>query len=83
MTKAKVNVSKLAFWESLIDVESEPKLYLKRGEELSIVGTPQTFYGGIFGDKEYYKVQHHVYGLGYVRKEGLDFMQQVQEVSKK
>lgn len=72
MTKAKVNVPKLAFWESLIDVEAEPKLYLKRGEEIYVVGTAQTSYGGIFGDKEYYKVQHHIHGLGYVRTEGLE-----------
>lgn len=73
MTKAKVNVPKLAFWESLIDVCGEPTKYLKENDTVTIAGEAKTSYAGIFGDKEYYKVQHHVYGLGYVRKEGLEF----------
>ena len=78
MTKAKVITKRLAFWESLIDVCGEPTKYLKAGEAVTIVGEAQTSYAGIFGDKEYYKIQHHVYGRGYVRKEGLEFKQQLQ-----
>lgn len=77
--KAKVTARKLAFWESLIDVEGEPKRYLEKGEQLYIVGNATTSYAGLFGDKEYFKVQHHVYGLGYVRKEGLEVMQNAEK----
>ena len=70
--RAKVTSKKLAFWESLIDTCGEPTKYLKANDNLQIIDNAQTTYAGIFGDKEYYKVQHHVYGLGYVRKEGLE-----------
>lgn len=72
--KAKVATNKLAFWESLIDLTVEPTRYLKEGEIVSIVGTATT-YGGIFGDKEYYKVDHPMYGVGYMRTEGLEVKQ--------
>ena len=75
ITKAKVSTGKLAFWENLFDVEEEdaPKRYLDRGEQVTVIGTA-TVYGGRFGDKEYFKVNHHIYGLGYMRKEGLEVM---------
>lgn len=72
--KAKVATKKLAFWESLIDLTVEPTRYLKEGETVFIVGTATT-YGGIFGDKEYYKVDHPTYGVGYMRTEGLEVKQ--------
>ena len=69
-TKAKVNVKNLAFWETLIDAESEAAKYLKFGEQVTVLGSAVTF-GGLFGDKEYFKVDHPLYGVGYVRTEGL------------
>lgn len=76
-TKAKVATKNLAFWESLIDVCGEPKRYLKRNETVFVTGT-SVVYGGVQGDKEYYKVQHPIYGLGYVRREGLTMPENVQ-----
>ena len=70
-TKAKVSTKQLAFWETAIDLEGEPAKYLKRGEVVMILGNATT-YGGLFADKEYYKIQHPYYGNGYVRKEGLE-----------
>lgn len=72
--KAVVNSRRLAFWETLIDVQDEPARYLKYGETVVILGNVTTF-GGLFGDKEYYKVEHPLYGLGYMRKEGLKELQ--------
>lgn len=70
-TKAKVNAKNLAFWETLIDIGiAEPSKYLKNGEKLIVIGTA-TVYGGIQGDKEYYKVIHSIYGSGYVRANGI------------
>lgn len=69
--KAKVSTKNLAFWESLVDCGDEPTRYLKYGEVVTILGTVTAF-GGIQGDKEYCKVEHPVYGLGYMRKEGLE-----------
>ena len=69
-TKATVKVPKLAFWESLIDLKAEPTRYLERGDKVAIQGTAITF-GGVFADKEYYKINHPIYGMGYVRTEGL------------
>lgn len=69
--KAKVATKKLAFWETLIDVTDEPAKYLKEGESVVILGNATTF-GGVFGDKEYYKVEHPAYGVGYMRTEGLE-----------
>lgn len=70
-TQAKVEAKKLAFWESLIDLEAEPTRYLEKNEKVTILGSASV-YGGIFADKEYYKVSHHIYGMGYMRKEGLE-----------
>ena len=67
--KVKVASKELSFWESLFECGEEPTRYLKRGEEVQIVGT-KTVYGGIHGDKEYYKVKHPVFGIGYMLKEG-------------
>jgi hypothetical protein len=69
--KVKLNTRELAFWESLYDCGEEPKRYLKRGDEIEVLASA-TLYGGPHGDKEYYKVKHHVYGLGYMLKEGVD-----------
>lgn len=70
-TQAKVAAKKLAFWESLIDLEAEPTRYLEKNEKVTILGSASV-YGGIFADKEYYKVSHNIYGMGYMRKEGLE-----------
>lgn len=70
--KAKVATKKLAFWETLIDFcGEEPTRYLKEGETVFLIGTA-VVYGGLFGDKEYYKVDHPTYGVGYMRTEGLE-----------
>ena len=69
--KAKVSTKNLAFWESLFQMLDEPTRYLKENETVFILGTATT-YGGIFGDKEYYKVDHPTYGVGYMRTEGLE-----------
>ena len=68
--KAKVDVKHLAFWESLLDMCDEPKKYLNYGETVVAIGDA-IIYGGLFGDKQYYKVSHPLNGIGYVRKEGL------------
>lgn len=69
--KARVAAKKLAFWESLIDICDEPARYLKEGETVTVLGD-SVIYGGRFGDREYFKVNHHVYGMGYMLKEGLE-----------
>lgn len=69
--KAKVVTKKLAFWETLIELCDEPTRYLKEGETVNIIGTAVT-YGGLFGDREYYKIDHPTYGVGYMRTEGLE-----------
>ena len=62
----------LAFWENLIDtVEDEPKRYLKRGEKVVIIN-PTPVYGGRYGDREYYRVNHPVHGAGYILTKGVD-----------
>lgn len=73
MTKKILTVSKdqtkqLAFWETLIDYY--PKAYMNPGEKVELV-TDRVYYGGGYGDKEYYKVQHGTYGVGYMLKSGL------------
>lgn len=68
--KARVAANKLAFWESLIDICDEPIRYLKYGDSVTVIGEP--VYGGRFGDKRYFKVNHHVYGMGYMLEEGLE-----------
>lgn len=70
-TKAKVVSGKLAFWESLMDISDKPARYLKYGDTVTILGDTQT-YAGIFGDKAYYKVEHVLYGVGYMLAEGLE-----------
>lgn len=67
--KATIKQKNLAFWESLCD--EEPKRYLNAGEQIEVTGSA-TLFGGIHGDKEYYKVKHHVYGLGYMLKKGFE-----------
>lgn len=69
--KAKVTTKKLAFWESLIDLEAEPARYLNENDTVTIISNVNVF-GGIQGDKEYCKVSHSLYGVGYMRKEGLE-----------
>lgn len=69
--KAKVVTKKLAFWESLVDLEAEPARYLPENDTVTIISNVNVF-GGIHGDKEYCKVAHHLYGMGYMRKEGLE-----------
>lgn len=59
----------LAFWESLFD--TEPKAYLNSGDKVQLV-TDQIYYGGDHGDKEYYKVNHNTFGVGYMLKEAFE-----------
>lgn len=70
-SKAKVVSSKLAFWESLMDISDKPARYLKFGDTVNVLGDTQT-YAGIFGDKAYYKVEHTLHGVGYMLAEGLE-----------
>lgn len=67
----KVNTRKLAFWESLIDVDGEPTRYLEFGDKFTITANA-IVYGGLFGDKEYYKVNHPTFGIGYVLVSGIE-----------
>lgn len=71
MTKRKLKVAahKLAFWETLCDIE--PSHYLDFGDRVSVISTTSV-YGGVQGDKEYYKINHPIYGVGYMLKEGLE-----------
>lgn len=69
--KAKVVTKKLAFWESLCQMLDEPTRYLNENETVFIIGTAIA-YDPKFGDKEYYKVDHPTYGVGYMRTEGLE-----------
>lgn len=59
----------LAFFETLCDIE--PKRYLNRGEKVELIATT-TIYGGLHGDKEYFKVNSPTYGIGYMLSEGLE-----------
>lgn len=77
--KARVAAKKLAFWESLIDICDEPVRYLKEGETVTVLGD-SVIYGGRFGDREYFKVSHHVYGMGYMLKEGLEIAVQQDQI---
>lgn len=75
MTKKQAVVSpqhsrQLAFWETLIDIDDGPVQYLDAGEKVTII-TDTVSYGGVHADKEYCKVQHPIYGTGYMLKEGL------------
>lgn len=65
----KIVAKELAFWETLFDIE--PACYLKRNDTVQIIGS-FSVYGGIHGDKEYYKVRHQSRGIGYMLKEGLE-----------
>lgn len=75
-TKVKVITKRLAFWETLIDCgcDAEPLRYLNYGETVLVLGNSMIF-GGVMGDKEYCKVEHPIYGVGYMRKEGLEEIQ--------
>lgn len=68
---ATITARGLAFWETLIDVEGEPRYRLKAGEKVKILGS-SSVYGGLFGDKEYYRIEHPLYGIGYIRTEGVE-----------
>lgn len=68
----KVAARNLAFWESLCDID--PVRYLKRNDTVSVINE-STVYGGEQGDREYYKVKHPLYGVGYMLKEGLEEVQ--------
>lgn len=62
----------LAFWETLIDIDADntPAQYLDTGDKVTIIAD-NVFYAGPHTDKEYCKVRHSMYGLGYMLKEGL------------
>ena len=69
--KAKVVTGKLAFWESLIDIGDKPTRYINQGEVITIADDTE-IYPTLFADKAYVKVEHHTYGMGYMRKDGLE-----------
>lgn len=68
-TTLQVAARNLGFWESLCDIE--PIRYLKHFETVILIAQTSV-YGGIHGDKEYLKVKHPLYGVGYMLKEGLE-----------
>lgn len=68
-TILKVKSRNLAFFETLCDIE--PQRYLKAGEKVELISTT-TVYGGIHGDKEYFKVSSPDYGVGYMLSDGLE-----------
>lgn len=68
-TILKVATRNLAFFETLCD--TEPKRYLNKGEKVELIGTTK-IYGGLYGDKEYFKVNSPSYGVGYMLSEGLE-----------
>ena len=65
---SKDQLKQLAFWETLIDYS--PIAYLNPGEKVELI-SDRVYYGGIHGDKEYYKVNHSLHGVGYMLKAGL------------
>lgn len=69
--KAKVATGRLAFWESLIDIGDKPTRYFNQGEVITVVDDTE-IYPTLFADKAYYKVEHPMYGRGYMRKDGLE-----------
>lgn len=69
--KAKVKTDKLAFWESLIDLGDKPTRYINKGEIITITDDTE-IYPTLFADKAYVKVAHNTYGMGYMRKDGLE-----------
>ena len=68
-TILKVKSRNLAFFETLCDIE--PQRYLKYGEKVELISTT-TVYGGLHGDKEYFKVSSPEYGVGYMLSKGLE-----------
>ena len=69
--KAKVKADRLAFWESLIDIGDKPAQYINRGTDITITDDTE-IYPTPFADKAYVKVDYGMYGMGYVRKDGLE-----------
>ena len=66
------NSKNLGFFASLDDVViGEPKYYLKPREQVERIVTDNPIYGGLYGDKEYFKVTSSKYGIGYMLAEGL------------
>lgn len=60
----------LAFWEDVTDIpnESIATKYLTEGETVTLVDE-QFYYRNPWVDKPYYKVNHYIYGDGYVLAE--------------
>lgn len=66
------NSKNLGFFSSLEDViTGEPKYYLKSRERVERIAVDTPIYGGLYGDKEYFKVTSPKYGIGYMLSEGL------------
>lgn len=70
--KVSSNSKKLAFFRDIKDCETPSKTYFKVGTVVEVLDTFSPIYGGIYGDKEYFKVSHPDYGTGYMLKEGLE-----------
>lgn len=59
----------LAFWTDISEEASDiATKYLEEGETVKLVDE-QFYYRAPWADKPYYKVNHHVYGEGYVLAE--------------
>jgi len=59
----------LAFWYDITKESNAPK-YLKKGETVTLLDA-KFYYGAPWADKPYYKVNHHIYGDGYVLAEAV------------
>lgn len=60
---------KLAFWDDISeDAPDIATRYLDEGETVTLIAE-EFFYRAPWADKPYYKVNHYVYGDGYVLAE--------------
>lgn len=66
------NSKTLGFFSKLEDtICGEPKYFLKTKERVERIEISQIF-GGIYRDKEYFKVTSPKYGIGYMLSDGLE-----------
>ena len=62
-----VKQRKLAFWDDITKESNVPKKK-KKGETVTLLDE-KFYYGAPWADKPYYKVNHYIYGDGYVLAE--------------
>lgn len=65
--KLTVKQRNLAFWDDITKESDVPK-YLEKGETVTLLDE-KFYYGAPWADKPYYKVNHYIYGDGYVLAE--------------